>query len=260
MQVGKLNGPAPQLGDNVGSAVAVSGNVAAVGAPSDDDALTLGGAVHVFRDEGAGWVLEVSLSAPDGAALDLFGQSVALGPERLLVGAIGDDDAGGTAGAAYVFVYDGVAWVEHAKLIGSDTAAGDQLGIEVGLDGDVAVVGAPRDDDDGSSSGSAYVFSGLSFADCNGNDSDDACDIAGGFSVDENLDGVPDECEAPIPGDANGDGVVDREDMEAVIENWGSCPPPPESCPGDVNGDGVVDTIDLIYVILHWSFDPPEPG
>jgi hypothetical protein len=56
-------------------------------------------------------------------------------------------------------------------------------------------------------------------------------------------------CEA----DVTEDGVVDVEDLVAVILGWGSCPPPPEACPEDANGDGVVDVQDLVGVILNWG-------
>ena len=62
------------------------------------------------------------------------------------------------AGAAYVFRFDGSAWVEEQQLTASDAQSGDQFGRAVSLDGDLAVVGAYFDDDQGAQSGSAYVF------------------------------------------------------------------------------------------------------
>ncbi len=47
---------------------------------------------------------------------------------------------------------------QEAKLTVSDAAAGDRFGLNVSLDGDLAIVGAVLDDDAGSSSGSAYVY------------------------------------------------------------------------------------------------------
>jgi hypothetical protein len=52
------------------------------------------------------------------------------------------------------------------------------------------------------------------------------------------------------PGDIDGDGSVDVDDLLAVIGAWGSCPPP---CPADVNDDGTVDVDDLLLVIGNWS-------
>ncbi len=74
------------------------------------------------------------------------------------MGADFDDDAGENSGSAYVFRYDGSGWVQEAKLTASDAAANDYFGWSVIISGDTAVVGAPWDDDAGTSSGSAYVF------------------------------------------------------------------------------------------------------
>ncbi|MHC5002256.1 MAG: FG-GAP-like repeat-containing protein [Planctomycetota bacterium] len=58
---------------------------------------------------------------------------------------------------------------------------------------------------------------------------------------------------ACCPADVTGDGVVDVDDLVAVILAWGACPAPPEGCPADLNGDGAVDVDDLVAVILGWS-------
>ena len=62
-----------------------------------------------------------------------------------------------------------------------------------------------------------------------------------------------DSVDEVIDGDANGDGVVDVQDLVDVITNWGPCPPPPTDCVGDVFPDGVVGVQDLTMVILNWS-------
>jgi hypothetical protein len=98
------------------------------------------------------------LLASDVTARDNFGYSVAVSGDTAVVGAYGDGDNGSESGSAYVFRYDGSDWVEEAKLTASDGAAGDHFGFSVAVSGGTAVVGAGRDDDSGSSSGSAYVF------------------------------------------------------------------------------------------------------
>ena len=50
------------------------------------------------------------------------------------------------------------AQCEVDKLTPSDAAGADEFGTSVSISGDTALVGAHRDDDAGSSSGSAYVF------------------------------------------------------------------------------------------------------
>jgi hypothetical protein len=56
-----------------------------------------------------------------------------------------------------------------------------------------------------------------------------------------------------VPGDVDGDGIVDVNDLLAVISSWGACLLPPPGCPADLNGDNVIDVDDLLAVIKNWS-------
>ena len=51
--------------------------------------------------------------------------------------------------------------------------------------------------------------------------------------------------------DINGDGLVNVDDLIAVINGWGACQTP--ACPADLNGNGAVDIDDLLTVINNWS-------
>jgi hypothetical protein len=62
------------------------------------------------------------------------------------------------------------------------------------------------------------------------------------------FDRVPNEG-PPCPGDADGNGFVDVDDLLMVIMQWGPCP----GCPADVIPDGVVDVDDLLLVIMRWG-------
>ena len=142
--------------DYFGRSVSISGNVVVVGANGEDSQGSDSGAAYVFRDAGSSWIEEAKLLASDGAAGDEFGSTVSISGGRIVVGAHGDDDHGSDAGAAYVYRYDGSAWVEEAKLLASDGAAGDWFGSSVSIFGDVIVIGAPEPFLD--APGSAYVF------------------------------------------------------------------------------------------------------
>ena len=52
-------------------------------------------------------------------------------------------------------------------------------------------------------------------------------------------------------GDANGNGVVDIDDLVLVITNWNNA-----GGPGDVNNDNIVNIDDLVEVIVHWGGCP----
>jgi len=163
-QVKKLTAADAATADELGSSVSIRGDTLVLGADADDDLGSNSGSVYLFgRNTGGpdGWGLVHKIVAPDGQAGDRFGFSVSIGHDRLAVGANGDDDAGSSAGAAYVFErnaggLDG--WGLLRKLGAADAAAFDEFGYSVALHGDTVVVGAYRDDDAGSQSGSAYVF------------------------------------------------------------------------------------------------------
>lgn len=55
-----------------------------------------------------------------------------------------------------------------------------------------------------------------------------------------------------IPGDLNGDGVVDGLDLLILLQNWGDCPDP-QDCVADLNGDGIVDGLDLLILLQNWG-------
>ncbi len=147
--------------DEFGSSVAVSGDTAVVGAYLDGHAGGYdAGSAYVFVRSGEVWTEQAKLTASDAAASDYFGYSVAISGDTAVIGADGDDHAGGTnAGAAYVFVRSGGVWTEQAKLTASDAAYKDRFGRSVAVSGDTAVIGARNDDHAGGThAGSAYVF------------------------------------------------------------------------------------------------------
>ncbi len=93
------------------------------------------------------------LTASDAAASDFFGTSVALSGNTALISAAFDDDSGDNSGSAYVF--DASTGQQSRKLTASDASADDNFGYSVALNGNIALIGASRDDN---LRGSAYVF------------------------------------------------------------------------------------------------------
>ena len=163
----KLTASDGAAGDIFGDSVSLSGNTGLVAAPLGNNTA---GSAYVFRglDTATGTVNEsVKLTASDGAATDRFGNSVSLSGNKGLVGARDDNDNGRASGSAYVFrgLDTATGTVnESVKLTASDGAATDRFGGSVSLSGNTGLVAAPFDDDNGSASGSAYVFRGLDTA------------------------------------------------------------------------------------------------
>ncbi|TLM72285.1 MAG: tandem-95 repeat protein, partial [Actinobacteria bacterium] len=148
-------GAGDAFGSGAPTGVTVSGDTAVIGAWRDDDRATDAGAAYVFVRSGAVWSEQAKLTAPDGAASDWLGYTVALSGDTAVIGASADDS---WAGAAYVFTRSGTTWSQQAKLSAGDAAPGDRFGWPVAVAGDTAVIGTYADDDKGADSGSAYVF------------------------------------------------------------------------------------------------------
>ena len=91
-----------------------------------------------------------------------MGQRIDLNGSVIVVGSRLDDHSGkSNNGSASVWRWcpKTDTWVEDDWLAASDPASFDEYGWDVAVSGDVAIVGARLDDDQGTDSGSAYVMS-----------------------------------------------------------------------------------------------------
>jgi len=151
-QLAKITASDGAANDRFGKSVAVGSGRIVVGAYRDDDNSTDSGSAYIFDLDGTQLA---KITPSDGAANDYFGRSVAIGNGRIVVGAERDDDNGGSSGSAYIFDLDGT---QLAKITASDGASSDEFGQSVAVGNGRIVVGALYDDDNGTDSGSAYIF------------------------------------------------------------------------------------------------------
>jgi hypothetical protein len=153
-------------GDGFGIALALDGSMAVVGSYAATVGGNVGqGAAYVLgRHQGGtdNWGLVKKLVASDGAAGERFGRAVAIDGDTIAVGAWQAAVSGKTGqGAVYIFARNqGGAnnWGQVKKVTASDGTYYDYFGWALALSGDTLVVGAWGDDDNGSQSGSAYIF------------------------------------------------------------------------------------------------------
>eukprot|EP00978_Attheya_sp_CCMP212_P036677 scaffold168110_cov58-Attheya_sp.AAC.5 len=142
-----------------GCSVGVSGSKVVVGDWANFAPISGQGAVHVFAHNGTGWTEEAKLVAADPELSANLGWSVAIAGENIVAGSRLDNANGLTdAGSAYVFKWNGTEWSQNAKLIASDSTAGDKFGESVAISGDTAVVSAPQKNLGLPDNGAAYVF------------------------------------------------------------------------------------------------------
>ncbi len=98
------------------------------------------------------------ITSPDPAAMDWFGETVAIEGDTLVIGGTGDDEAGANAGAAWVFERLGGVWTFSQKLMPTNPSPGAQFGGYIVVKGDTLLVGARFDSSAAAQAGAAYVF------------------------------------------------------------------------------------------------------
>lgn len=141
-----------------GRAVSISSNSALIGAYGDSVNGAYSGSAYLYEKIDGIWTLAQKFTADDGLAYDYFGYGVDISGGTAIVGAFGDDDLGTNAGKAFLFEKIEGTWQAAGILTAPDGAAYNYFGRSVALDGNRALIGADGDDDQGSYSGSAYVF------------------------------------------------------------------------------------------------------
>lgn len=142
--------------DRFGESAAIDGDFAVFGARGVDG---FTGAAYVFARSGDDWSEQAKLTPTTAANVSQFGLSVAISGDTIVVGATGDDHAGSSSGAAYVFVRTGDEWTQQQKLTAADARRLDVFGRSVSISGGTIIVGAPGKGSDSSRGpGAAYVF------------------------------------------------------------------------------------------------------
>jgi hypothetical protein len=149
--------------DEFGSALAIDGDVIVIGAPEDDLPSGSGaGSAYVFERSGSIWQQRAKLVAPDGRTADLFGASVAISGDLVVVGAPYDDidGIGVNVGSAHVFERTGGTWNHALTLLASDAGTNHRFARSVAVSGNRVLVGAPEVEQ-GAGAVYAYRFEGL---------------------------------------------------------------------------------------------------
>ncbi|HEV7491616.1 MAG TPA: FG-GAP repeat protein [Rhodanobacteraceae bacterium] len=153
----KVTAPDGRANTYFGTAAAVSGSFALIGAYGDSNHH---GAAYIETRTGAEWSETQKIVADDGLAGDEFGYRVAIQPDRIFVTAYNATIGTNTAqGSAYVFENGTGSWAQVQKLTADDGAVFDNFGQSIAIDGSVLVIGANGATiGDQGAQGAAYVF------------------------------------------------------------------------------------------------------
>jgi len=259
-------------GDRFGRTVSVEGDRVACGAPwfaAGCSGTNQCGSVFIFEHDGVDWVQTDRIVPDDHANEDYFGFIVDLGEDRLMATSVYDDDMGSQSGSGYVFDLADGDWSQSAKLVAPDGMPHDFMGMCGQLDGDRAVLGGWYGND---SRGAAWLWQhgadGWDFLVEAWASDGEGFDIFGrSVALDgdtllvgadwADVDGIADAGAVYVfdvsdgqacPGDTDGNGAVDVDDILAIISQFGG-----SGGSGDVNGDGTVDVNDLLLVIGNFG-------
>jgi hypothetical protein len=153
----KLSASDGFAGDWFGYGVAIDGDTIVIGAPHAGGRSDSSGCAYVFTRTGEAWSEVAILRPKSPVASSMFGSSVRVRGNVLLVAA--EQEANGQ-GAVYVFMRRNGAWVEQQRLAGDPPADNTNFGFDLTIRGETIVIGAPGAAVASlfSAPGSVYVF------------------------------------------------------------------------------------------------------
>jgi hypothetical protein len=139
----------------------MDGNYIVIGAPNDNIGGNVNqGSAYIFYYNGSSWVFQAKLTASLGGSEDLFGSSVAISGDYVVVGAPNDDiGIYSDQGSAYVFKRTGTSWTQVANPTSSTGNDYENFGYSVAIDGDWIAIGAPgKDQGSYNKQGSVFMY------------------------------------------------------------------------------------------------------
>lgn len=151
----KLTASDGSADDRFGKSVSIDGDYAAIGSWNS---------VYIFVGNAVEWSEQQRIIPLDNCGT---GESVSISGNRVVAGCRYDEIVTGqfpggpgtrNAGAAYIFVRNGMTWTQEAKFRGLDTNGGDYFGAAVAISGNTVIVGAPDAFWNGGNFGAAYIF------------------------------------------------------------------------------------------------------
>ncbi|MEL6525735.1 MAG: hypothetical protein AAFQ07_08495, partial [Chloroflexota bacterium] len=126
--------------DQFGKDVSLVGDTALITASHDDEGgFANAGSAYIFERVDTTWSQTSKFTATTPATNAYFGQDGILNGDTALITMKNPQTR---VREVHIFVYDGINWTEQQQLVPSDTSANDTFGLDLGLDGDTAIIGA----------------------------------------------------------------------------------------------------------------------
>jgi phage pi2 protein 07 len=160
--VAKIEPDDPSVEQLFGRSVAVENDYVFVGAPKTMvQGKRNAGAVYSYtRTQNNNWQFHQLLTTKTGTANSLFGESLDVENDTLVVGAWHDDEAGENAGAVYLYSLITDQWQQSHKVMAPDASDGNKFGFRIDLNRQNLLVGSHNSSSWlHENSGAAYLFS-----------------------------------------------------------------------------------------------------
>ena len=153
-EVWKVSASDGQTMEHFGNAVAIEGSYALVGAFHDGDNDLKAGSAYMFNRYTGAELYRIDDQAPEIG--DIFAYDVAMEGSLAIIGKPHDNDLGTNSGS--VLIHDVATGALIRTLYASDGDIGDHFGNAVAISNGILIIGELEDQDNGKSSGSAFLF------------------------------------------------------------------------------------------------------
>ncbi|MGD9127167.1 MAG: Ig-like domain-containing protein, partial [Planctomycetia bacterium] len=249
VQHAKLVAADAMSGSYFGCSVSIDATIAVVGAYRNVEVGVPTGAAYVFEKTETGWNQIDKLAAPDGAAEDYFGYSVAVSGQAMLLSACRDDDNSTDSGSAYLF--------SNSPTLDLQTG-NDIENITSDVTPTFEVVATPyyRIYRDGVQVSGNYETASTYTSEALPYGTYDFTIVAIDAAGNELATDTPLLVTIALAGDANRDGKVDASDVTVLAGNWQAGVGDGQAATwqmGDFNGDGKVDASDATVLAGNWQ-------
>jgi hypothetical protein len=144
--------------DFFGASLSLSNNRAIIGSYHNNNNGINSGSAYIFDLNNGNWEQTQKINNTLGSSGDYFGSTVSISGNRIIIGSSGEDDNGIDSGTSYIYDLLVDNWNMTTKLSPSESAYGDNFSNSISILGNIALIGAYKDDDFGIDSGSAYIF------------------------------------------------------------------------------------------------------
>jgi hypothetical protein len=203
----------------------------------------------IFRHDQGSWEIDEEVPFVDypggcmpAPCLALDGDVLAVAQMRCRIGEY--------VGVVSVYLHDGNAFNEAARLVHPNTWSTHSFGSRIALANDVVLATLEDLTDFPTPPYGVAAYHGIS--DCDSNGELDLCQVMDGTLEDADGDGTADICQELCPWDLNDNGFVEVLDFLTLLFSWGPCDDP-GNCPADFDGDGTVGVWDFLALLAWWG-------